>query len=52
MVEEADERLIAKTFVMTMLYLSHPLPTTDLDSWVRPDCKKYSFLSTTGFASG
>ncbi|KAI9764695.1 MAG: RNA polymerase II transcription factor B 52 kDa subunit [Geoglossum simile] len=28
---------LAKTFVMTMLYTSSPLPLSDLESWVRPD---------------
>ncbi|MCJ1243295.1 RNA polymerase II transcription factor B 52 kDa subunit [Trapelia coarctata] len=31
---------LAKTFVMGMLYLSHPLPVSDLDSWVRPDSRR------------
>jgi transcription initiation factor TFIIH subunit 4 len=29
----------AKTIVMAMLYMSRPLPVTDLESWVRPDSK-------------
>ncbi|KAI4156362.1 MAG: hypothetical protein LQ340_000326 [Diploschistes diacapsis] len=28
---------LAKTFVMAMLFLSHPIAVTDLESWVRPN---------------
>ncbi|KAI9833139.1 MAG: hypothetical protein M1819_003761 [Sarea resinae] len=31
---------LAKSFVMAMLYISHPLPVTDLESWVRPDSRR------------
>ncbi|KAL8832031.1 MAG: hypothetical protein Q9191_000524 [Dirinaria sp. TL-2023a] len=31
---------LAKSFVMALLYISHPLPVTDLESWVRPDSKR------------
>ncbi|KAI9796393.1 MAG: hypothetical protein M1825_000629 [Sarcosagium campestre] len=31
---------LAKSFVMAMLYLSRPLQTADLESWVRPDSKR------------
>lgn len=33
---------LAKSFVMALLYISHPLPVTDLESWVRPDGKRYA----------
>lgn len=28
-----------KTMVMAMLYISQPLPLSNLDSWVRPEAK-------------
>ena len=28
---------LAKTIVMAMLYMPHPLPSADLDIWVKPD---------------
>jgi transcription initiation factor TFIIH subunit 4 len=28
---------LAKTIVMAMLYLPHPLPVSDLDAWIKPD---------------
>ena len=31
----------AKSFVMALLYISHPLPVTDLEVWVQPDSKRY-----------
>ncbi|KAG4424865.1 hypothetical protein IFR04_002025 [Cadophora malorum] len=31
---------LAKTFVMAMLYMSKPLPLSDLDLWVHPGSKK------------
>ncbi|KAG6997517.1 hypothetical protein G7Y79_00040g076820 [Physcia stellaris] len=31
---------LAKTLVMALLYMGRPIPVTDLDSWVRPDCLK------------
>ncbi|MCJ1236812.1 RNA polymerase II transcription factor B 52 kDa subunit [Varicellaria rhodocarpa] len=31
---------LAKSLVMAMLYISHPLPVTDLESWIRSDSKK------------
>ncbi|KAI9846792.1 MAG: RNA polymerase II transcription factor B 52 kDa subunit [Sclerophora amabilis] len=31
---------LAKNFVMAMLYISHPLPTADLESLVRPSSKR------------
>ncbi|TAQ90558.1 hypothetical protein B7494_g1135 [Chlorociboria aeruginascens] len=34
------ERLPAKTFVMALLYMSKPLPLTDLDLWVLPSSKR------------
>ncbi|MCJ1484343.1 RNA polymerase II transcription factor B 52 kDa subunit [Schaereria dolodes] len=30
---------LAKSFVMAMLYISHPLLVTDIESWVRPDSR-------------
>lgn len=36
--------ITAKSFVMAMLYISHPLPTSDLDLWVRPESKRYALL--------
>ena len=27
----------AKSFVMALLYISRPMPVTDLEAWVRPD---------------
>ncbi|KAI4135489.1 MAG: hypothetical protein LQ347_000631 [Umbilicaria vellea] len=35
---------LAKSFVMAMLYISHPLPVTDLESWVRADNHALSLL--------
>ena len=32
--------LLAKNFVMAMLYASRPMPVTDLEMWVRPESKK------------
>jgi transcription initiation factor TFIIH subunit 4 len=32
----------AKSFVMALLYLSQPLPVSDLESWVRSDSKRYA----------
>ncbi|KAI9850228.1 MAG: RNA polymerase II transcription factor B 52 kDa subunit, partial [Pleopsidium flavum] len=31
---------LAKSFVMAMLYITHPLQVTDLETWVRPDSKR------------
>ncbi|KAL6718433.1 RNA polymerase II transcription factor B 52 kDa subunit [Lecanora helva] len=31
---------LAKSFVMALLYISHPMPVTDLEAWVRPDGKR------------
>ncbi|KAH8665905.1 RNA polymerase II transcription factor-like protein B subunit 2 [Tricladium varicosporioides] len=31
---------LAKTFVMALLYMSKPLPLTDLDLWVHPNSKR------------
>ena len=31
----------AKSFVMALLYISRPLPVTDLEKWVRPDGRRY-----------
>ncbi|KAI6408431.1 hypothetical protein MCOR23_001327 [Pyricularia oryzae] len=31
---------LAKTFVMSLLYMPQPLPLTALDSWVKPEAKK------------
>ncbi|CZR61200.1 related to transcription/repair factor TFIIH subunit [Phialocephala subalpina] len=31
---------LAKTFVMALLYMTRPLPLTDLDSWVQPNSKR------------
>ncbi|MCJ1431105.1 RNA polymerase II transcription factor B 52 kDa subunit [Xylographa pallens] len=31
---------LAKTFVMAMLYIGHPLSVADLESWVRPDSRR------------
>ena len=31
--------VLAKSFVMALLYISKPLPVADLDSWVRPSGK-------------
>lgn len=33
---------LAKAFVMAMLFLSEPLPIPDLETWVRPDSKRYA----------
>lgn len=32
----------AKNFVMALLYLTQPLSVSDLESWVRPDSKRYA----------
>lgn len=31
---------LAKCFVMAMLYIHQPFPTTDLESWVKPESKR------------
>ncbi|KAL9122844.1 MAG: hypothetical protein Q9187_000601 [Circinaria calcarea] len=31
---------LAKSLVMAMLYISYPLPVSDLESWIRPDNRK------------
>ncbi|KZF22771.1 putative TFIIH and nucleotide excision repair factor 3 complexes subunit [Xylona heveae TC161] len=31
---------LAKSFVMALLYHSHPLPVADLEQWVRPDSRR------------
>ena len=33
---------LAKSFVMALLYISHPMPVTDLEAWVRPDGRRYA----------
>lgn len=33
---------LAKTFVMSMLFLSEPFAVEALDSWVRADSKRYA----------
>lgn len=32
---------LAKTFVMRMLFLPHPMTLTDLDTWVKPEAKRF-----------
>jgi len=34
---------LAKTFVMAMLFLTDPLPVSHLDTWVRPESKRYEW---------
>lgn len=34
--------LEAKSLVMAMLYITRPLPITDLDTWVRPRSRRYA----------
>jgi transcription initiation factor TFIIH subunit 4 len=36
--------LLAKSFVMSMLYMPEPLPLTDLDLWLRPGSKRYNLM--------
>ncbi|KAL2048683.1 hypothetical protein N7G274_000595 [Stereocaulon virgatum] len=31
---------LAKSFVMALLYISRPMPVTDLEAWVRPDGRR------------
>lgn len=33
---------LAKSFVMALLYISHPMPVIDLEAWVRLDGRRYA----------
>jgi len=32
--------IVAKSFVMALLYISHPMPVADLEAWVRPNGRR------------